>query len=96
MAQKPSSRSQARSSRSQSQIPKMIVIRPIVDALSLWECSANIEILLSQPDGLREPFERGQSGNAMPALMLVVNAPRATKTKTQAAPTAAKTASAGL
>ena len=41
-------------------------------------------------------MERGQSGKAIPALMLVVNAPRATRTKTHAAPKAEKKASAGL
>ena len=65
-------------------------------ALSRWECSANIDRFVSQPSGLSEPFESGQSGNAMPALMLVVKAPSATSTNTQAAAKAENAASAGL
>ncbi len=65
-------------------------------ALSRCECSANIAMFVSHPAGLREPLERGQSGNAIPAPMLVVNAPRATRTNTQAAATAENAARPGF
>jgi hypothetical protein len=65
-------------------------------ALRRWECSENIERSVSHPRGLSDPFERGQSGKAIPAFMLVVNAPRLTSTKTQRAPNAEKAASAGF
>ena len=51
---------------------------------------------VSQPVGLSDPFDRGQSGNAMPAPMLVVKAPRVTSTNTQPAASAENAASAGL
>jgi hypothetical protein len=65
-------------------------------ALSLWECSANIETSLSQPAGFSDPFESGQSGKAMPAPMVVVNAPSVTSRNTQAAANAENAARAGL
>ena len=68
---------------------------PIVAALSRCACSENMASLVSQPGGLSDPFDSGQSGKAIPALMLVVNAPRITRTKTQALPKAAKAARAG-
>ena len=71
-------------------------MNPMVTPESRWECSANIARSVSQPSGLIDPFESGQSGNAMPAPILVVNAPRVTSTKTQAAPLAANHARAGL
>jgi len=89
-------RSQRRSSRRQIQTARPIVIRPITAPVRRWECSANIEMSRSQPSGLIEPFDSGQSGKAMPALMLVVNAPRVTSTKTQTAPATAEAARAGL
>ena len=63
--------------------------------VSRCECSANIARLLSQPCGLSDPFDSGQSGNAMPAPMLVVKAPRQTGMNAQAQPTAANPARAG-
>src|SRR5665213_2871306 len=69
---------------------------PIVTALRRCECSANMARLVSQPLGLSEPLERGQSGKAIPAPIVVVNAPRATRTKTHAAATAENAARAGL
>src|SRR5271165_5635190 len=95
-AKRDSLRSQARDSVRQSQAARTIVREVIMPALSLWECSANMETSESQPLGLREPLESGQSGNAIPAPMLVVKAPRATSTKTQAAANAENAASAGL
>ena len=68
----------------------------MMPALRRCECSANIAMFVSQPFGFREPLDRGQSGNAIPAPMLVVNAPSVTSTNTQTAETAAKAASPGL
>ena len=68
---------------------------PIVAPESRCECSANIAMSVSQPAGLTEPFESGQSTKAIPAPMLVVNAPNATSTKTQMLAQAAKSASRG-
>src|SRR5215212_11642390 len=73
-----------------------MVMRPIIMPVSRCECSANIDRFSSQPAGLMEPLESGQSGKAMPAPMLVVNAPSVTSRNTHALPTAAKIASAGL
>ena len=64
----------------------MIVTALITLALSRCECSANLSISVSQPAGFTEPFDNGQSRNAIPAPMLVVNAPSATRTKTHALP----------
>ena len=69
------------------------VIRP---ALSRWECSANMARFVSHPAGFSEPFERGQSGKAMPAPMLVVKAPSVTRTNTQPAASAENAAERGL
>ena len=74
----------------------MPVSSPIIIALRRCECSANIERLLIQPLGLSEPFERGQSGNAIPAPIVVVKAPSATRTNTQAAASAENAARDGL
>ena len=73
-----------------------MVISPIIVPLSRCECSANIEMLCSQPFGLIEPFDKGQSANAIPAPMLVVKAPSVTRTNTHAAPIALKIARPGL
>ena len=67
----------------------------MIVALSRWECSANMLMCVSQPLGFSEPFESGQSANAMPALIVVVNAPRATSTNTQALAMAANRANPG-
>ena len=71
-------------------------MRPITAPVRRCECSANIDTSRSQPSGLIEPFESGQSGKAMPALMLVVKAPSVTSTNTQTLPAAAKAERAGL
>src|SRR6188768_485586 len=73
-----------------------MVIRPITVPLSRCECSANLSISVSQPCGLTEPLDSGQSGNAIPAPIVVVKAPSATSTNTQALPMAANQARAGL
>ena len=73
----------------------MIETIPITMALNRWECSANMFTWVSQPGGLKEPFEVGQSRKAMPAPIVVVKAPRATRTKTQALASAANSASPG-
>jgi hypothetical protein len=68
----------------------------IIPALSRCECSANMAMFVSHPFGLSDPFESGQSGKAIPAPMLVVKAPSATRTNTHAAVRAENTASPGL
>ena len=73
-----------------------MVMNPIIMPESRCECSANIEMSCSQPSGLIEPLDNGQSGNAIPAPMLVVKAPRVTSRNTHTLPIAAKNARAGL
>ena len=85
-AKRASLRSHARSSVRQSHAARMTVTALITLALRRWECSANLSISVSQPAGLTEPLESGQSRKAMPAPMLVVKAPSATSTKTHALP----------
>ena len=69
----------------QIQTASAIVSIVISPALRRCECSANIERSVSHPVGFSEPFESGQSGKAIPAPIVVVNAPSATRTKTHAA-----------
>src|SRR6187551_2343742 len=95
-AHQASRRSQARDSTRCSHAARAMVIRPITVPLRRCECSANLSISVNQPCGLTEPLESGQSGKAMPAPMVVVKAPSATSTNTQALPMAANQARAGL
>jgi hypothetical protein len=41
-------------------------------ALSRWPCSSRIITFSHQPAGLSDPLLSGQSGNAMPAPLVVV------------------------
>jgi hypothetical protein len=92
----PQRRSHARASVRQIQAARITVRIVMSPALSRCECSANIAGWSASPWGLSEPLESGQSGNAIPAPMLVVKAPRVTRTKTHVAAIAANAARPGL
>ena len=51
------------------------IMLPTKPPSSRWPCSARMAGSSTQPSGLIEPLESGQSGKAMPAPIVVVNPP---------------------